>query len=144
MQTVANWLQQIATISILLVSTDTDGGGYEWYMYICTRYVLNLVSTMSCLCTLVHVYCSMCVYTHLYTHIHVLKCTNSSWRLLNLVRTSYSCTCTTRSCRRRCRCLPRRVLRMRCTPHTQIMLIVAICCNQFATVCNRLKLFATD
>ena len=33
LQIVANWLQQIATISILLVSTDTDGGGYEWYMY---------------------------------------------------------------------------------------------------------------
>ena len=53
LQTVANWLQQIATISILLVSTDTDGGGYEWYMYSCTRYVLNLVSAMSCMCTLV-------------------------------------------------------------------------------------------
>ena len=33
LQIVANWLQQIATIRILLVSTDTDGGGYEWYMY---------------------------------------------------------------------------------------------------------------
>jgi hypothetical protein len=48
-----------------VVSTDTDGGSYEWYsVYNCTRYVLNLVSAMSCLCNLVHVY----VCTHVYTH----------------------------------------------------------------------------
>ena len=51
-----------------VVSTDTDGGSYEWYMYSCTRYVLNLVSAMSCLCTLVHV---LCVCTHTCTHIHL-------------------------------------------------------------------------
>ena len=53
-----------------VVSTDTDGGSYEWYMYNCTRYVLNLVSAMSCLCTLVHVY--VCVHTlvHTYTWRH--------------------------------------------------------------------------
>jgi hypothetical protein len=63
-----------------MVSTDTDGGGYEWYMYSCTRYVLNLVSAMSCLCTLVHVY----VCTHLYTH--------------TLGGTNFFSTCTIPSC----------------------------------------------
>ena len=55
-----------------VVSTDTDGGSYEWYMYSCTRYVLNLVSAMSCLCTLVHVYVCTHLYTHTAVHLEVL------------------------------------------------------------------------
>ena len=53
-----------------VVSTDTDGGTYEWYMYSCTRYVLNLVSAMSHE-LFVHFSTCICVCTHTCTHIHL-------------------------------------------------------------------------
>ena len=53
-----------------VVSTDTDGGSYEWYMYSCTRYVLNLVSAMSHE-LFVHFSTCICVCTHTCTHIHL-------------------------------------------------------------------------
>jgi hypothetical protein len=49
-----------------MVSTDTDGGGYEWYMYEVRTKVskrhepLVHFRTMKYMC--------MCVYTHMYTH----------------------------------------------------------------------------
>jgi hypothetical protein len=94
------------------------------------------------------VYSCMCV--QVCTHIQLYTCTKVHKQLMALTCTKFSTYLVqlymyhSYSCRRRYRCLPRRVLCMRCTPHTQIMLIVAICCNQFATVCNRLKLFARD
>ena len=50
-----------------VVSTDTDGGSYEWYMYSCTRYVLNLVSAMSHE-LFVHFSTCICVYTLVHTY----------------------------------------------------------------------------
>ena len=60
------------TISILLVSTDTDGGGYEWYMY----EVLNLVRTKFSSCLQLYQQGSTAVvcYTKFSTKFNLLTC----------------------------------------------------------------------